>query len=632
MSLSPGTTTRSEKRALRWRWRIAQALVALALLAPLGAFAAPLELSYHLRLMRPTTHLVEIEIEARNVTTPTLDCVLPAWSPGRYAIYDFAKNVQEFQASGADGKPLAWTKTDKQTWRVEGRAGGGQVRVRYKVFANDLNGSFSQFDTSHANLNGASIFMYVDGHKSDPLTLDVEIPQGWKVYSGFSLALDDRSFQARSYDVLIDTPMEICPDCAVDTFRWASRTFRVVVHSYPHPPAPGDLLQLKVGLAKLVRSETAMMPPPDFEHYTFLIHFAPDISMGDGMEHLNSTQIIVRGGADAAGVQEALETAAHEFFHLWNVKRLRPAALGPFDYTHEDYTRSLWFAEGVTSYYAYVHMLRSGLWSRDEFLKRLTSEIQGLDYDPGRKLMSAESSSFNAWFYDRAPQMQETNFANTTISYYNKGALLGLLLDLEIRGRTGGAKSLDDVLRLLYQAFYDAPAATPYGPGRGYEESDLLKAINQVSGSDFSSFFERYVRGTDPLPYAEALGYAGLALQVGVAPGSPPSLGIRAQQESNGARIREVVPGSAGDRAGLSRDDLILDVDGVPLSLGSLSDRLRIYAPGVEVPLTVERHGRDVRVVVKLDPPVNNRYAIVETSNASPQQVKIRDEWLAHGD
>lgn len=585
-----------------------------------------LKLHYQLALVRPSTHLVEIEIVAANVTAAELDFVLPAWSPGRYAIYDFAKNVQEFEALDAEGRPLPWEKTDKQTWRVENRNGAGEIRARYKVFANDLNGSFSQLDTSHANLNGASIYMYVAGHKPDPLTLTVGAPAGWKVISGFSLSTEEKIFEAPSYDRLIDTTMEISPECSIRTFEQNGKTFRIAVHSYASEP--GDLGKLEKGLEKVVRSEMAMMPPPDFDHYTFIFHFASDVSAGDGMEHLNSSQIVLRGEPSAAGVREAVEVAAHEFFHLWNVKRLRPAALGPFDYTRENHTRSLWVAEGITSYYAYLHLLRSGVWNREQFLERLAKEIRDLEDDPGRKLMSAESSSFNAWFFDRAPQMQETNFANTTISYYNKGALLGMLLDLEIRSRTSGRNSLDDVMRSMYTKFYEAPAATPYGPGQGYTEKDFLDAVNSVAGSDLNDFFEKYVRGIDPLPFNKTLALAGLELHAAVAPGAAPSLGVLTAPDDRGVRIRAVLEGGAADRAGLSRDDLLIAVDDLSLATEDLSERLKIYPSGSTVPFTVERHGRRQMIYVKLDPPRKDRDSIEISSAASAEQNRLRESWL----
>jgi len=594
-----------------------------------------LEITYHLRLARPTTHILEVEIDADKVGQPSLDFVLPAWAPGRYAIYDFAKNVQEFNAQGAQGQALPWSQSDKETWHVETEGAGGAVRVKYRVYANDLTGSFSQFDSTHASITPASIYMYVAGHKPDPVTLVLEPPPDaehpWQVFSGYTLAADQRTFQSPNYDRMIDMPMEVSSECLVRQFEDHGKPFRVVVHSFGQPSKnePQLAARLTEGLQKVVASEMSMMPAPDFDHYTFLFHFARDIAAGDGMEHLNSTEIIIRSELSDDGVREALETAAHEFFHLWNVKRLRPAALGPFDYRREDYSPSLWFAEGVTSYYSYLHLLRCGIWSRQDFLNRMAAEVHDLENDPGRALMSAESSSFHAWFYDRSPQMQETSFANATISYYNKGALLGLLLDLEIRSRTHGQKSLDDVMRWMYQRLYETPAATYYLPGRGYEEKDILEAVNAVSASDCSEFFARYIAGTADLPIAEELAKVGLKLNVTAETGAAPDVGILYQQADTGIRITAVRPGGAADRAGLSRDDILTEVDQLSLVTEELGTKLKMYPAGAEVPFTVERHARLLRITVKLDPPIADQYTIADLPSAKPAQTSLREAWLA---
>lgn len=588
-----------------------------------------LELSYSLDMERPSTHLLHVEITATGVKEPLLRFAMPAWAPGRYAIYDFAKNIQEFSVVGANGKALPWQQPDKQTWAVDTAGCGGTVKVRYKVFANDLTGSFSQFDASHAAINGASVFMYLPGDKGDPLTLTIYAPQGWKIVSGFSMSLTQTTFQVANYDVLVDTPLEIGADCWVNDFEEDGKTFRVVVHSYPDQS--GDAVNrsaLVDGLKKIVRSEMAMMPAPDFTHYTFLFHFDPALPMGDGMEHLDSTDIIVHGMLSGSGLSEALETAAHEFFHLWNVKRLRPTGLGPFDYSREVYTPSLWFVEGITTYYSYVTLLRSGIWSQQEFLDRLAGEARALREAPGRRLMSAESSSFHAWFYDRSPQMQETNFANSTISYYNKGALLGMLLDLEIRSATNGQKSLDDVIRLMYGKFYESPATGYYLRGRGYAEKDILDAVNQISGKDLTPFFQQYVAGTAPLPYNEILAKAGLALQIVASSQAPPSLGVLAEPVGTGIRIINVLPGGAAGRAGLSRDDVLVSVDDQSLATESLAERLSIYSAGAKVPFEVERHENRFFVTVQLDPPQPDEYSITELPGASGEQLKIRQGWL----
>ncbi|MGH9435062.1 MAG: hypothetical protein ACRD06_03575, partial [Terriglobia bacterium] len=308
--------------------------------------AAPsiLSLQYHLLLLRPSTHLINVAIDVGNVKDGTLDFVMPAWAPGRYAIYNFAKGVQQFQAAGANGQPLTWMNTDKQTWQVDARGAGGAVTVRYRVYANTLTGSFAQFDPAHANINGAGVYMYVAGHKRDPLSLVVQTPAAWgkdaKIYSGFSLSTSQTTFRAPNYDRLIDTPMEVSAHDAERSFINHGKTFRVVVHALGAGTETPEQWTAKLtgDIEKIVDSEMSMMPAPDFAHYTFLVHVSPFITEGDGMEHLNSTEIIVRGVPDSDTMADAELDAAHEFFHLWNVKRLRPAALGPFDYAKEDYT------------------------------------------------------------------------------------------------------------------------------------------------------------------------------------------------------------------------------------------------------------------------------------------------------
>ena len=609
-------------------------LFAAAPLAPGTAPSSPLKIQYVVQLMRPSTHLIGVEINVSGIREPSLDFVMPAWAPGRYAIYNFSKNVQHFQAYGVTGQPLPWDTMDKQTWRVNTQNCGGSVTVRYLVFANDLTGSFSQFDTSHAAINGAGVYMYVAGRKPDPITLQVKLPAGtanpWRIYSGFSPSESGTTFHAANYDRLIDTPMEISSHCEQAQFHDHGKLFRVVVHAYGDSSEgtaqwTADLVK---SLRKIVHCEMAMMPAPDFDAYTFLFHVSPFITEGDGMEHLNSTDIIIRGITGADTLSQALEIAAHEFFHVWNVKRLRPAGLGPFDYRHEVYTRSLWFAEGLTNYYSYIMLLRAGIWNQKEFFDRLAEEARQFRQEPGRRFMSAEQSSFDAWFYDRTPQMQETNFSNATISYYNKGALLGLLLDLEIRERTNGRKSLDDLLRSMYQKFYEAPPSTYYLPGKGYTEQDILATLNQISGKDFTAFFKHCVEGTDPLPYAQVLGAAGLRLSVQAAPGAPPSLDILGRSTDTGVRVMSVRPGGAADRAGLSRDDVLIAVDQLSLATHTLDDRLRMYPPGAAVPFTVERQGNRLTITVKLDPPMANDYRIEEVPDASPAQIRIRQAWL----
>ena len=257
-----------------------------------------------------------------------------------------------------------------------------------------------------------------------------------------------------------------------------------------------------------------MWGPPEFHEYTFLIHYAADDHSGDGMEHLTSTQIIEPGALAEEGIYEAtLGTVSHEFFHVWNVKRLRPLELGPWDFTRPLNTRGLWVAEGFTNYYGHLMLRRAGIWNDKRFLDRQAQTIRRIESAPGSRLMSAEESSLSAPFIDDAPHAQAVNLQNTSISYYPKGELIGMVMDLLVRGRTKGKASLDDVMRDMYEEFYlKSPNSSYYLRGRGYQTEDLERIVSRRSGFDFSDFFKRHVRDVEVLPYDEAFAYVGLGL------------------------------------------------------------------------------------------------------------------------
>ena len=477
-------------------------------------------ISYQLSMTNPATHLFEVRLM---VETPqaveALDFQMPRWSPGRYAVFDFAKNVQEVRATTFCAPPapaceqvtLPVTRLDTQTWRIfPGKA--QSVVLSYKVFANDLSGTFSQLDARHANFNGGSIFMYVVGHKPDPVRLLIDAPAGWRIVNAASERADQREWQFPNYDILIDTPTEIAPDFTIDEFKVDGKTYRVLVHSF------GDEKNLRATLVeqieKIVRAETALMGTPDYERYLFMMHFDPTTPRGDGMEHLASTQIITRRAlGDRDALADVVDTAAHEFFHVWNVKRLRPVELGPWDFTRPVNTRSLWIAEGLTNYYGRLMQRRAGLWSEEKFRTEVRAVIRDVENTPGSRLTSAEEASLVASLIDRTPHYQRTNLAETTVSYYGKGEVIGLVLDLLIRGKTRGRASLDDVMRRMYEEFYvRSPQATYYLRGRGYTGADFERTVSQVAGADMSEFFARHVRGTETLPYEEAFAYVGLRL------------------------------------------------------------------------------------------------------------------------
>jgi predicted metalloprotease with PDZ domain len=503
-------------------------LLALAPRAtPAQDLSAPAyKISYTISMPEPASHLFEVRVDVGGLAgADHVDFQMPRWSPGRYAVFDFAKNVQEFRitemgpisrmvprgAAKCDNSERLLERLDTQTWRVY-VCGELSVTAAYKVFADDLSGTFSQLDTRHANFNGGSVFVYVVGHKQDPVSLKVEALQGWKIINGHSADTSQSEFRFPNYDVLIDTPTEAAPDFTVQAFEVEGRRYRVVVHSLG--PEGNNRDELVKAVEKIVRAEVAEMEPPEFEQYTFLFHFDPTARRGDGMEHLNSTQIVEPGAlSDRSVLDSALGAAAHEFFHNWNVKRLRPVGLGPWDFTRPVVTQGLWVAEGFTNYYGKLSERRAGIWTDEELLQSYARTIGGIENSPGSRLMSAVESSVLAPFIDRATSDQRTNLSNTSVSYYPKGETLGLVLDLLIRGRSKGRASLDDVMRRAYDEFYlKSPNDSYYLRGRAYTVEDFRRVASDVAGFDLTDFFRRHVYGVEPPPYDEALAYVGLRL------------------------------------------------------------------------------------------------------------------------
>jgi predicted metalloprotease with PDZ domain len=621
--------------------RIAAAAFLLLIGLAARAQSQPLQIKYWLAMPHPTSHLFEVTIEVELPGDPSLtslDFQMPRWSPGRYAVFDFAKNVQEVKAREACPAGLDCTmpesnvtRIDDQTWRVDiaqNRRPGTSLMFNYKVFGNDLSGTFSQLDSRHANINGGCVFMYVVNHKQDPVKLSFNVPTGWRVVNGRTDKKDQTEFAFENWDVLIDTPTEVSPDWTDDPFTVAGKTYHVVVHSLGSEG--GKRPALVRDLEKIVRTETAMWGPPEFDSYTFLIHFANDGHSSDGMEHLTSTQIIQPGAlGEASTYEETLDTAAHEFFHVWNVKRLRPAELGPWDFTRPANTRGLWIAEGITNYYGHLMQRRAGIWNDAKLFAALSEQISDVENSPGARFMSAEESSLVAPFIDDAPHSQQTNLANTSISYYPKGEAIAAVLDLMVRGRTRGKVSLDDVMRRMYNEFYlQSPKASYYLRGRGYTSEDFARIASEVSGEDLSDFFKRYVRGVETLPYEKA--FAQVGLRFAREPRAPVTVGITADEdEKTTFRIANVRPDSPASRAGLQRDDVITLFGNVKLTPANLTRTVSRYKPGDRVALVVQRGDKTLNLTITMGEPLLFDYKIEEDPNASGEAKAIRAAWLS---
>src|SRR5262245_48740978 len=451
--------------------------------------ARGVSVDYVLTIKSPTSHLYDVEIQIKGIRDSTVSVSMPAWSPGMYRVENYARNVQDFRASNVRNQPLSWEQTDKQTWRIS-KPAADDVEVRYQVFSLQLTDQM-------ADVAPPATFMYVVGHKHVPCTVKYEAPGGWKVYTGLEKKGD--KYIASDYDIFIDAPAFIGEFKVLDFDTGGARHYLVFSKRDISLSAP----QVTADIQDIVDAAIGVFGKLPYKEYFFLFKVQPQAA--NSVEHLNSTRITV-GENDfvaQASYRQLLATVSHEFVHLWNVKRIRPAVLGPFDYTREVHTRLLWMSEGITSYYGDLILARSGIDMPTEYLSRMAATIDSLEHSPGRRLMSAEEASWSAW-------LRSDNVENNTISYYTKGELIGLLLDIEIRGRTKNRKSLDDVMRYLLENYA--------AKGIGFPEDGFLKAVETVAGSDFHELYETLVQGRKNLDYNLNLKQPGLLAQLQLQP------------------------------------------------------------------------------------------------------------------
>jgi predicted metalloprotease with PDZ domain len=589
----------------------------------------PLEISYRLAFPQPHTHLYEVTLTIGQVARGELDVSMPTWTPGSYLQREFARHVQDFAASDGNGQPLRWTKVDKATWRVMSGASAGSLRtvkVFYRVYANELATQTSHLDADHAYFNGTSIFMYVPGAKDQPHRLKFDPPAGWQVTTPLGLAPEaDGYFTAPNYDVLADSPTEI-GNHKLLTFTVRNKVHRVSIYGRFN----FDEKRLTDDLAKIVEENAKLFGSLPYEHYQFLIAVQP--GLGGGTEHINSNISMTSPEAftSEAGYRRFLGLESHEFFHTWNVKRLRPVALGPFDYQRENYTRGLWVAEGITSYYGDLILRRAGMISSGEYLGGLAGLLAGYEAQPGRLKQSAEVSSFDTWIEQYRP---DEHSINTAMSYYTKGELLGLVLDLEIRSRTKGARSLDDVMRRLMEN---------HGlPKPGFTDAQLKATFEEVAGGDLTDFWNRYVAGVEELDFEAWLRKVGLSLQKSWQLGTPyansrqekpGTLGIRfrpAAAQSDRVVISNVLAGLPGYEGGLNSGDELVSIDGLRIDAGNAGRRINELRAGQRVTVTVFRREqlRTFELTAAVKP--FDRYQITELRDAGVEQVNLRRQWLA---
>ena len=618
-------------------------LVVLIVLAALSSEAqnkkqnGPAEIAFTVSMPKPHTHMLEVEIHIKRgpaVRSEEDVLVMPVWTPGSYMIREFERHVQDFSATDASGRPLEWEKINKDSWRVKTN-GSRDWRATYRVYANELSVRTSELNSDHAFWNNAALLMYPEGSIDMPSSLHVIAPQPWKVATGLSPVPGQKNtFRAENFDILYDSPVEVS-NFKTLLFEVKGVPHRIVIDGEGNY----DPERMRADVKKIVEAEVELMGGEiPYHDYTFILHLRSNA--GGGLEHLNSAALgyprfgfglelseAVSSAAPNAQPQSTyrgfLSLVAHEFFHLWNVKRIRPDALGPFDYTKENYTKLLWVAEGMTDYYARVVLRRTGLISDQDFLRETAQSIQDLQNTPGRLVQSAEESSFDTWIkYYR----QDENSVNSQVSYYDKGAILGLLLDLEIRKRSGGAKSLDDVMRYLYNEFYKKD--------RNYTPQDFQKTCELMAGSSLEQFFASYVRGREELNYDAALGAAGLRLDLTRKADLTKAveeayLGADLAQEADRLMVKHVYAGSPAYEQGLNTGDQIMALNNMRANKEFFEARLAEKRPGDLVTLTIFRSDDLSTLLIKLGRSTDATYRIVPVDNPSDQQKQIYQSWLS---
>jgi predicted metalloprotease with PDZ domain len=512
----------------------------------------------------------------------TFEVSLPAWTPGSYEILNFARYVHGFAATTADGHPLFWDKLDKDTWRIA-TAGAPRVVVTFETNPDSVALELCRIGTDFAFLNGADLFPYPEGEGFDfPADVEFEVPAGWRIATGLEPGSRPGQYRAASYHDLVDSPAFL-GRFAFDSVVVDGRAVRLAV--WPDSaltPAVGD--SLAESLRRIAATEDRMMggaPPGD---YTVFLYAPPeDLPWAGGLEHRNSQLDVISMGFLAPDRRRGVlgsftrPLLAHEFFHLWNVKRIRPAAMWPYDYAREQYTPLLWWSEGVTDYYADVTLTRSGLWSPGAFVASASSNAQQVE--SAAEVVSAEDASVDTWSHP--------TWVDEEQYYYWKGSLLGLMLDIEIRAATDNAHSLDDVMRALLADFWRQ--------GKGFTTGDLLDLVRPwYPGVD--GFYRRYIRGREPLPYETVLPLGGIAVTVQEI--RTPLAGVEVEKPvEGGVLVAAVVPGSLAESVGLQPGDVLLRLGDVPtsgLSWPALYRARYAKAAGLPIEVVFRHDGREI--------------------------------------
>ena len=592
-------------------------------------------IEYRLSFTEPEHRLMDVTVSFQDVPAGPLELRMSRTSPGRYALHEFAKNVFDVRVTDGSGMALPVTRPNPHQWNVTGHAGA--VRVTYRIFGDRIDGTYLAVDTTHAHINMPSALIWARGLEERPVTVRFDAPVGadWRVGTQLLPGTDPWTYTAPNLQYLMDSPTEFSA-FSLRTFALAdapgSPLVRLAVH---HAGTDAELDGFASDVERIVRETQRVYgeyPAFDGNTYTFIADYLPWAG-GDGMEHRNST-ILTSAGSIRSNRLGLLDTAAHEFFHAWNVERIRPRSLEPFDFENANMSGELWLAEGFTSYYGPLVLLRAGLSEQGDFTDEMASFINRVRVSPGRGLRSPVEMSRLAPFVDAATSIDRTSANNTFISYYTWGAAIALGLDLTLRDRTDGVATLDQYMQALWQKHGKPGGRAPGYVDQPYTMADLKDTLASVSGDArfADDFFARFIEGRDVVNYERLLTRAGLALRL-ASPGRAFAGQLRLQDGRGGPRVAAAVPfGSPAYQAGLDRDDVIRAVAGLDVtSAADFNHAIGGRQPGDQVPLVFERRGQRVTGMLRLAE--NPQVEIVRVEDVgrtlTEEQRQFRDAWLS---
>ena len=579
-------------------------------------------------------HLFAVTVTVENPAPEGQLFALPAWIPGSYMIREFARNIVEIRAQSGD-RPVALEKIDKDTWQAAPCR--EPLTLSYDVYAWDLSVRAAHLDQSHGFFNGTSVFLRVIGQEALPHEVDIRRPadaacRDWRVATSMPELKAERhgfgTYVAQDYDELVDHPVEM-GDFVLGTFEAHGVLHEVVVTGR----VPNlDMARLTADLKKICEAQIALFEPETkqapIDRYVFLT-----MAVGDGyggLEHRASTALlcsradlpVTHSSEMSEGYSTFLGLCSHEYFHTWHVKRIKPDVFTPYNLQAESYTTLLWLFEGFTTYYDDLMLVRSGVVDLPTYLRRLERIIANVMRAGGRFKQSMAEASFDAWTkYYR----QDENAPNALVSYYTKGAMMAMALDLTIQRKTRGEKSLDDVMRVLWRR-YGKDYYTPGTPQRGVTEPEVEVLIEEVSGLKLKRFFDQYIRGTEDVPLETILPAFGIAV-TDANKRNKPSLDVRVSR-GNECRLMHVHNGGAAHKAGLSADDVVIALDGIRVTGSNLDNLLGRYALGDKVTVHAFRRDELMTFELTLEPEQAARIRLSERQNSKVAQ-KAQEKWLA---